>query len=166
MANKGKQQRRPKNRGAKQQRVNLLPERRNLANDPPTINQKVFQLRRFRHVIPAGGTESLYAVLTEDIYADFGIPSTSTPFQIDSISAWAFSDPTVSSVTLTLTDDLTGKSFSDSGQIGQPAAKVSYRFPLAVREKFYKSTSATTFTSVAFTAGAQVVVDIIVSVLV
>jgi len=165
MANRKQQQQ--QRRTTKQSRNNnMLPERRNLANNPPTINQKVFQLRRFRHVIPAGGTSGIYSVLTEEIFTDFGIPATATPFQIESISAWAFADPTVPAVTLTLQDDLTGKAFSDSGQIGQPAAKVSYRFPLAVREPFWKSSSGKTFTNLTFTVGPQVVVDIVVSILI
>jgi len=150
----------------RQQHENLLPEKKRVPNEPPTLNKKVFQTRRFRHVITAGGTTTSYTVLTEQIYTDFGIPATATPFQIESISAWAFADTTVSTVNLSLLDEQTGKSFSDTSQIGQPASKVAYRFPLVTRQAFFKETSGTNFTTLTFTAGAQVVIDVVLSILV
>jgi len=150
----------------KQQHENLLPEKKRVPNEPPTLNTQVFQKRRFRHVVPAGGSGATFTVAPTSIYLEFGLPATATPASIESISAWCFADTTNPLVTLTLTDGLTGKSFTDSSQIGQPSAKASYRFPLNIRQGFFKATDSNVLTTITATVGAQVVIDVVLSVLV
>lgn len=95
---------------------------------------------------------------------DFSIQVAGFPIQIDTISAWVFSDPTTPTTTLELVDFLSAKSFSDSAQIGQPSAKASYRFPIAVRQRFLTNATSETLTTLFFTTGAQVVIDVVVSI--
>lgn len=150
----------------KQKHENFLPEIKRVPANPPTFNQKVFQKRRYRYVLQAGGTIGSYAVETQKFVTDFELPATSTPFQVESISAWTFATPTVATTFIGLVDVETGKSFEDSGQIGQPSAKAGYKYSLSTRQKFFTAGSNVVFTTVNFTVGAQVVIDIIVSALV
>lgn len=158
--------RRMKNRNSRKvNSENILPEKKKIANDPPTINKSVYQTRRFRHIIPAGGTTSTYDVVVANFTSDFGLPASTPSLFLESINAWAFADPTVPNVSLTLSDSATSKSFSDTSQIGQPASKVAYRYPYGSRLVPRDPVSESTVTTVTFTAGAQVVIDVILSIL-
>lgn len=132
-------------------------------NSPPTINKNVYVTRRFRHIIPAGGTSTTYSLESATIDTDFGVPGV---FAITSVSAWSLPNATVDTVSLSITDVESSRLFNDTAQIGQPAAKCGYRFGdharIAFRDPAAQTTIMTTF---GFTAGAEVVIDVVCEVL-
>jgi hypothetical protein len=146
-----------------QSRENLLPELlKRVPNSPPTINKSVFQARRYRHV---GAATSGFSVNPLTFNANFGVP-TNARIQVVSVTAWAKSDPSVPNVILTLVDNATGKSFTDSASIGQPCAKVGFRLPLVVRQVFaIVETSATAEVATVTSNATEVTIDVVIMIL-